>query len=75
MRKKTIGGNSIKNEGVLYHTSEIKPLHGTLEGYVGVLSFLPGTRELHVMDDERRVCLCAKGYRWLMYLPAKGDGA
>ena len=73
MRKKPIWSNSIKNEGVLYHASEIKPLHGTLEGYVGVLSFLPGTRELYVVDDERRVCLCAKGYRWLMYLPAKGD--
>jgi len=66
MRKKNILGNFVKNEGVLYEY-EIKKLADEPEAYSALITFLPGTRELHV--NERSLCLVSDSYKWLMYLP------
>ncbi|MCE5234448.1 MAG: DUF402 domain-containing protein [Clostridiaceae bacterium] len=69
MRKKTIWGNYIKNDGVLYALSALKRLPGEADAYAAVIDFLPGTKELYAEDDDPPVCLSGAGFKWLMYLP------
>jgi predicted RNA-binding protein associated with RNAse of E/G family len=68
MRKKTILGNYIKNEGVLFTPSALKYIK-ELDGYATVIDFLPGTKELYVEDGGSPICLSGAGCRWLQYLP------
>lgn len=68
MRKKTIWGNYIKNEGVLFVPSALKYIK-ELDGYAAVIDFLPGTKEFYVEDGGSTICLSGTDYRWLMYLP------
>jgi len=68
VRKKTILGNFIKNEGVLISYS-IKKVHGEFEGYTALINFLPNSKKLIVESEDKKICLAEEGYKWLMYLP------
>ena len=65
MRKKDILGNFVTNPGVLFDY-EIKQVGE--RDYAALVTFLPGTRELHNTCNFQEICLAAPGYQWLEYL-------
>ena len=66
MRKKTILGNFVKNEGVKYEAS-VKKLAGQ-GAYSSLVTFLPGSKKLAFTRENRQICLSGGGYKWLSYL-------
>ena len=69
MRKRDILGGFVNRPDVICsHT--IKKLDGEALVFSALINFLPGTKELHIINYEgKELCLAAAGYKWLCYLP------
>ena len=68
MRKKEIIGNRARDPGSMCSWS-IQKLANETNTYCGLLTFLPGCKEVWATCNGKPVCMAGVGYKWLKYLP------